>query len=336
MRWVMTLKDHATGLTYLCALPRKRPNLMAYKLQEICGLIGYPKIFHTDNGKEFTAKLNLRFLRDLNPNILAVTGRPRRPRDQGSVENANAMVKRVLGAVLAERRLAGDKPNWTEVFGSIAAVVNSQCGRGKYHVPAFEAVFGQVYDHPFYCSKEEARRCWTVKDRMKVTNDPDFEVYVNENYIIEDVDVGEEDDIDEIDESGYFSEEELSQEENEEVTDEYFHLHLYDDTELKSPPEDIAETNVETNVDLFDEVLMESLGEVNEIGSEALSSPNTFSPVETQQCLTGICFGPNCVERCFTHNIFCTAEEKKCDHQWTTIDINRTGEYVTFPSSIFH
>ncbi len=217
------------------------------------------------------------------------------------------------------------------MLGSVAAVVNSQCGCGKYHVSAYEAVFGQIYDHPFSCSKEEARRCWTVKDRMKVTNDPDFDVYVNENYIIEDVDVGEEDDIDDIDESGYFSEEELSEEENEEVTDAHFDLHLYDDTELKSPPEEI----VETNIDLFDEALMEGLGDINEIGSEAISSPITFSPVETKECLTGICFGPNCVERCFTHNISCTAEEKKCNHQWTTIDIN-TGEYVAFPSSFSH
>ncbi len=167
---------------------------------------------------------------------------------------------------------------------------------------------------------------------MNVTNDPDFEVFVNERYIIKEVDVGEEDDIDDIDESGYFSKEELSQEENEEVTDEQFDLHLYDDTELKRPLEDI----VDTDVDLFDEAVMEGLGDVNDIGSEALSSPNTFSPVETQEGLTGICFGPNCVERCFAHNIFCTADEKKCNHQWTTIDINRTGEYVIFPSTFFH
>ncbi len=75
MRWVMTLKDHATGLTHICALPRKRPNLVAYNLQEIFGLIGYPKNFHTDNGKEFTAKLILEFLRQLNPNIITVTDR---------------------------------------------------------------------------------------------------------------------------------------------------------------------------------------------------------------------------------------------------------------------
>ena len=89
MRWVMTIKDHSTGLTYLCALPRKRPHLIAYKLQEIFGIIGYPKIFHTDNGKEFTAKVVLKALREMNPHIYAVTGRPLHPSDQGSVESMN-------------------------------------------------------------------------------------------------------------------------------------------------------------------------------------------------------------------------------------------------------
>jgi len=87
MRWVLTIKDHATGLMYLCALPRKRPDLIAYKLQETFGLIGYPKIFHTDNGKEFTAKSIIKFLHHLNPNVLNVTGLSRHPHDQGSIEN---------------------------------------------------------------------------------------------------------------------------------------------------------------------------------------------------------------------------------------------------------
>ena len=79
------------------------------------GLIGYPAIFHTDNGKEFTARSILQFLRRVNPNILTVTGRPRKPSDQGSVERMNRLVKRVIGSELAERRMAGENPNWTEV-----------------------------------------------------------------------------------------------------------------------------------------------------------------------------------------------------------------------------
>jgi hypothetical protein len=74
MHWVLVIKDHATGLIYLCALPWKCPNLVAYKLQEIFGIFGFPKIFHTDNVKEFTAKVVLMFLCQMNPNITSVTG----------------------------------------------------------------------------------------------------------------------------------------------------------------------------------------------------------------------------------------------------------------------
>jgi transposase InsO family protein len=174
----MTLKDHATRLTFVCALPRKQAPLVAYKLQEIFGVIGYPKIFHTDNGKEFTARCVLELLRHLNPNIISVTSRPRRPRDQGSVENVNKLVKRVLGTVLAEQRMAGQNPNWTEVLGS----VDAEKGRGKNDVSAYKAVYGQVLDHPLCCTKAEARRCWTVKDCMLVTIEPEFDLYCKENY----------------------------------------------------------------------------------------------------------------------------------------------------------
>jgi hypothetical protein len=143
MHWILTLKDHATSLVYLCVLPRKRSNLIAYKLQEIVGIIGYPMKFHTDNGKEFTAKVVLEFFRDLNPNILAVTGRPRRPSDQGSAENMNEFVKRTLGTVLSKYRLVGKDRNWTGVLGSIASAINLQHGRGKHDVSAYEAVYGQ-------------------------------------------------------------------------------------------------------------------------------------------------------------------------------------------------
>ena len=111
MHWILTLKDHATALVYLCSLPRKRANLIAYKLQELFGIIGYPMIFHTNNRKKFTAKVVLEFLWDLNPNILMVTGRPCHPSDQGSVENMNKFVNRTLGTVLAEYRLVGKHPN---------------------------------------------------------------------------------------------------------------------------------------------------------------------------------------------------------------------------------
>jgi transposase InsO family protein len=89
MWWIITVKDHATGLVYVVCIPRKRVSFVAHKLEKLFGFIGYPYIFHTDNGKEFTTKLILQLLRNNNSNNLSVTGRPCVPRDQGSVENMN-------------------------------------------------------------------------------------------------------------------------------------------------------------------------------------------------------------------------------------------------------
>ena len=46
-RWIMTVKDHSTGLVYLCALPRKKAIYVAAELEKYFGLIGFPEIFHT-------------------------------------------------------------------------------------------------------------------------------------------------------------------------------------------------------------------------------------------------------------------------------------------------
>jgi hypothetical protein len=137
-----------------------------------------------------------------------------------------------------------------------------------------------------------------------------------------------------IDDSGYFSSDDLRVKESEEVTDSYFYTHLFDKNDkktppkedlltphydlklpsedLKSPPEDVMSIDdqlkppfgilegTEADGDLFEDA--QQLGDV--------VSPTMFSPV--QECTdTGICFGPNCVERCFIHNIFSLMDDKK-------------------------
>ena len=78
-----------------------------------------------------------------NPNCFLVTGRPRTPRDQGSVENANKLVQRVLKSISAERRLKGLEVNWTNLLGQIMSVCNSQTGMKSLNTSSYEAVFGQ-------------------------------------------------------------------------------------------------------------------------------------------------------------------------------------------------
>jgi hypothetical protein len=52
--------------------------------------------------------------------------------------------------------------------------------------------------------------------------------------------------------------------------------------------------------------------------------------------LTGISFGPNCVGSCFTHCIFASLLDKRCDHVWGEINLSEVGDYVVFSSSFFH
>ncbi len=75
---------------------------VAYELDKYFGLVGYPTIFHIDNGNEFTAKVVVDMLKNINPTILTVTGHLRTPRDQGSIEQANKTVKRMLSDLCAE------------------------------------------------------------------------------------------------------------------------------------------------------------------------------------------------------------------------------------------
>jgi hypothetical protein len=51
MRYIVTVKDHLTGFVCLNCIPRKRPLFVVYELQHLFGVIGFPYIFHTDNGK---------------------------------------------------------------------------------------------------------------------------------------------------------------------------------------------------------------------------------------------------------------------------------------------
>ena len=63
-----------------------------------------------------------------------------------------------------------------------------------------------MLNHDMSCSKAEARECWTLPQFLKVTNDEEFAEYAAKNYIL-DEDPSDADEQE--DSSGYFSDEEL-------------------------------------------------------------------------------------------------------------------------------
>jgi polysaccharide pyruvyl transferase WcaK-like protein len=89
---------------------------------------------HADNGKEFIATIVVDLIKESNPNCFIVTGHPRTPQDQGSVESANKIVQQVLKSISSENRLRFIEVNWTKLLGQVMAVCNSYSGARKHSV----------------------------------------------------------------------------------------------------------------------------------------------------------------------------------------------------------
>ena len=159
MRWLLVVKDHFTGLTYLAAIPKKRVSFVAHELCVMFGLCGYPSILHTDNGTEFTSEEIVAAVKELNEQILMVTGRPRKPSDQGSVESRNKLLKQLIKSEENIQIVRGEIPNWTKTLGKVMSAVNSHQQRSAY-----EAVFGMKYHLEYSCTDLEMNKCVTVTD----------------------------------------------------------------------------------------------------------------------------------------------------------------------------
>ncbi len=116
-----------------------------------------------------------------NPNCFLVTGRPHTPRDQGSVENANKLVQRVLKAISAEHCLKGLEVNWTNLLGQS----NSQTGMKSLNTSSYEAVFGQRYHPVLRCTVDEMRDCVSIYQCLKLSPDERLEKYVKDHDIVD-------------------------------------------------------------------------------------------------------------------------------------------------------
>lgn len=70
------------------ALKSKTAEAVAKKLTKIFAIFGAPRIFHSDNGREFANKV-IKELVSKWPECKIVHGKPRHSQSQGSVERAN-------------------------------------------------------------------------------------------------------------------------------------------------------------------------------------------------------------------------------------------------------
>ena len=125
----------------------------------------------------------LDMIADVNPAIITVTGRPRTPRDQGSVERANQIIKKVIADVCAERRNEGKDDNWTMFLGRVTSQLNTHRTRQSNSVESYPTVFGVHYHLLTKTSLEDTRKCKTIEElKDLVIDDGHLQSYVAEYY----------------------------------------------------------------------------------------------------------------------------------------------------------
>jgi hypothetical protein len=94
--------------------------------------------------------------------------------------------------------------------------------------PLLKWCMAKKYHHSLLCSKEEACKCWALPEYLRVTNDEAFTMYTAQHFYVHDKEYTSHSNSVTDNESGYFSEEELSKDEEHEVTDDYFYADLFD------------------------------------------------------------------------------------------------------------
>ena len=74
MNYIVVARDHFSGFVALDSIQKKTPGQVDNVLQKMFGQFGYPRILHTDNGREFTGRVLLEELHKRCPGMLMVTG----------------------------------------------------------------------------------------------------------------------------------------------------------------------------------------------------------------------------------------------------------------------
>ena len=147
-RWVLVVKDHFTKYAWCRPLRKKTSKLVKHELLKLLNEVGWPLIFHTDNGSEFVARVITELIRD-HPFICSVTGRTRIPSDQGSVERLNQEIKKIIDQIILEQHLKGNTGfTWLDALPFVTEAINKTFGFGVGKLAPYTHVYGIDYKCP--------------------------------------------------------------------------------------------------------------------------------------------------------------------------------------------
>jgi transposase InsO family protein len=141
-KWIGHFMDHFSKFHVLFPLTRKTAQEVAEKLQErVLSYLGVPRIFHSDNGREFVNELLHALFEQWGGDVLFIRGRPRHSESQGLVENGNKTLERRMAAMKAEKQITGNTP-WSTWLPRIQYGLNVTAQEAIKETP-YAVVFGQ-------------------------------------------------------------------------------------------------------------------------------------------------------------------------------------------------
>ena len=80
--------------------------------ERVLAYFGPPKIFHSDNGREFINQLIRAMLDRCGGDVIFVNGRPRHSQSQGLVERGNQVAERKISAMKKDKGMTDGQYPW--------------------------------------------------------------------------------------------------------------------------------------------------------------------------------------------------------------------------------
>lgn len=117
--WILHLKDRFSKFRMLYALTSNKTSEITFYINLFVRHLGVPDILQWANGREFQGALLLSLKKY---NIKLINSRPRTPRTQGQVEQANAVVKDKV----AKWKAANSTGDWADSLPEICDSINNQ------------------------------------------------------------------------------------------------------------------------------------------------------------------------------------------------------------------
>jgi len=135
-QWVLHVIDHYSKYSWLYALHSKCTEEVIEALQQQFYLFGFPRVLHSDNGREFKNTKMADFCQ-MN-SIKQVHGSPRTPTTQGLVERNNKTIKENMSNILKEKE--EDIQKWCTILNE-AAYKKNICVHSATKKSPYEIVF---------------------------------------------------------------------------------------------------------------------------------------------------------------------------------------------------